>query len=150
MRCICNNTICRNNVLLFCQLHFVYKETAMNNQNRPAIIDNETGFIIDEKTDDELANETSEELFDNPDNAQKTGNVIASFVDSYSRHKNELPVDVWLEQEFSKYNVWENDTERHETALAVIKTIQENNTAKADLYAHLDKGKSKKQRIVAC
>lgn len=108
--------------------------------NQPVVIDNETGFVINE-TDDEI--QTTEAIFDSQENAEKTGNLISTFVDSYTRHKNTLPLDVWLEQEFSHYDVWENETERHETALIVIKAIQENNEAKADLYAHLDKGKSK-------
>ena len=109
-------------------------------QNSPVIIDNETGDILN---DDELANQTISTVFETEENAQKTGNLISTFVDSYSRNKTTLPLDVWLEQEFSHYDVWENEAERHETALIIIKTIQENNAAKADLYAHLDKGKSK-------
>lgn len=108
--------------------------------NQPAVIDNETGLVINE-ANDEI--QTTEEIFGSQENPQKTGNLISTFVDSYTRHKNRLPLDVWLEQEFSHYDVWKNETERHETALIVIKTIQENNEAKADLYAHLDKGKSK-------
>ncbi|MDD5214487.1 MAG: hypothetical protein PHQ03_02980, partial [Methylococcales bacterium] len=120
----------------------------MKNTHLPVIIDNETGFIIDEKTDDELANETTQELFDNSENAQKTGNVISIFVDSYTRQKNTLPLDVWLNQEFAQYpTLWTNDAERNETALTVIKTVQEANDSKADLYAHLDKGKSRESWI---
>ena len=109
-------------------------------QNSPVIIDNETGNILN---DEELANQAASDVFETEENSQKTGNLISTFVDSYTRHKNTLPLDIWLEQEFSNYDVWGNETKRHETALAVIKTIQENNAAKADLYAHLDKGKSK-------
>ena len=110
----------------------------------PILIDNETGFIADETNEENLANQAAEELFGNEENAQKTSGVIASFVDSYSRNKNTLPLDVWLEQEFSKYShLWANDAERHAVVLEVIVTIQKNNEAKTDLYAHLDKGKSR-------
>ncbi len=109
-------------------------------EHSSVIIDNETGNIL---SDEELANQATSEVFETEENAQKTGNIISTFVDSYTRHKNTLPLDVWLNQEFSHYDVWENETERYETALTIIKTIQESNDAKADLYAHLDKGKSK-------
>ena len=109
--------------------------------NLPAIIDNETGEILNEE---KAANQTASDVFGNEENAQKTGNVISTFVDSYTRHKNSLPLDVWLNQEFANYpNLWTNDAERNETALTVIKTVQDANDEKADLYAHLDKGKSR-------
>ena len=74
----------------------------MLTSNQPAVIDNETGFIINE-TDDEI--QTIEEIFGSQENPQKTGNLISTFVDSYTRHKNTLPLDVWLEQEFSHYEI---------------------------------------------
>jgi hypothetical protein len=56
----------------------------MNNRHEsstfPVIIDNETGFILDE---------TTEELFYTENNAKKTSNVLADFVSSYSQHKNQ-------------------------------------------------------------
>jgi hypothetical protein len=116
----------------------------MPDEKKPVVIDNETGRISDESNEDNLANQAAEELFGNEENAQKTSGVIASFVDSYSRNKNTLSLDIWLEQEFSKYShLWANDAERHAVVLEVIVTIQKNNEAKADLYAHLDKGKSR-------
>lgn len=112
----------------------------MENKNLPVVIDNETGIILDDEAQENLANQA----FDSEENAQKTGNVIVSFVDSYSRHKNTLPLDVWLNQEFAKYpHLWKEDVERFETTATIIKTVQEANDAKADLHAHLDKGKSR-------
>jgi hypothetical protein len=116
----------------------------MTDNNQPAVIDNDTGSVLNEDTEEELANQAAEDLFDNEENAQKTSGVIASFVDSYSRNKNTLPLEVWLEQEFAKYpNIWANDSERHTVTLEIIATVQKNNKAKADLYSHLDKGKSR-------
>ncbi|MDD5229566.1 MAG: hypothetical protein PHN45_08700 [Methylococcales bacterium] len=113
----------------------------MESSNYPAIIDNETGAILNE---DEAATQTASAIFDTEKNAQKTGNVISTFVNSYTRHKNTLPLDVWLNQEFANYpNLWKNDAERFETTSAIIETVQEANNLKADLYAHLDKGKSR-------
>jgi hypothetical protein len=120
----------------------------MTNSNSPVVIDNETGFILDEATEDKLANQAAEDLFGNEENAQKTSGVISIFVDSYTRHKNTLPLDVWLNQEFANYpNLWANDAERFETAATIIKTVQEANDSKADLVAHLDKGKSRESWI---
>ncbi|MEI7796052.1 MAG: hypothetical protein WCI06_05370 [Methylococcaceae bacterium] len=116
----------------------------MNNSNSSVVIDNETGFILDETTEEKLANHAAEDLFGNEENAQKTGNVISTFVDSYTRHKNSLSLDVWLNREFSSYpKLWQSDVERFETTTTIIKTVQKANDEKADLYAHLDKGKSR-------
>lgn len=116
----------------------------MTHAQHPVIIDNATGFILDEATEEQLADLAEAELFDNEDNAEKTSNVIADFVASYSQHKNTLPLAEWLNQEFANYpDIWISDAERHETALQIIETIQQANENKADLYAHLDKGKSR-------
>ncbi|MFI3123653.1 MAG: hypothetical protein QX194_06965 [Methylococcales bacterium] len=116
----------------------------MENTNLPIVIDNETGFVIDEANEESEATKTIETLFETEANAQKTGNIISTFVDSYSRHKNSLPLDVWLNQEFANYpTLWQNDEERFETTATIIKTVQEANDSKADLFAHLDKGKSR-------
>lgn len=116
----------------------------MTDNTPPAVIDNDTGFLLDENTEEQLANQAAEDLFDNEENTQKTSGVIASFVDSYSRNKNTVPIEIWLDQEFEKYpSIWANDSERKETTLNVIESIQKNNEAKEDLYAHLDKGKSR-------
>ena len=116
----------------------------MENTNLPIVIDNETGFVIDEANEESEATKTIETLFETEANAQKTGNIISTFVDSYSRHKNSLPLDVWLNQEFANHpTLWQNDEERFETTATIIKTVQEANDSKADLFAHLDKGKSR-------
>ena len=116
----------------------------MENKNQAVVIDNETGFVIDEANEESEATKTIETLFETEANAQKTGNIISTFVDSYSRHKNSLPLDVWLNQEFANHpTLWQNDEERFETTATIIKTVQEANDSKADLFAHLDKGKSR-------
>lgn len=111
----------------------------MTHAQPPVTIDNDTGNLLYEQEDQII-----EDIFDNEDNAQKTGNLIADFVESYSRHKNTLALDVWLEQEFANYpDMWASNEERHSTVLIIINTIEHNNATKADLYAHLDKGKSR-------
>ncbi len=116
----------------------------MTDKQPPVVIDNATGFIFDDTNEEKLADQSAEELFDTEDNAQKTSVVIADFVASYSQHKNTIPLEEWLNQEFSNYpELWRDETERHETAQQIITSIQQANQAKADLYAHLDKGKSR-------
>ncbi len=116
----------------------------MTSLHQPVVIDNTTGVILVETNEDRVADQAAAELFDNEENAAKTGSVIADFVASYTRHKNTQSLDVWLNQEFANYpDIWINDAERYETTLQVIETIQQANEAKADLSAHLDKGKSR-------
>ncbi|MDP2902383.1 MAG: hypothetical protein Q8N96_04660 [Methylovulum sp.] len=116
----------------------------MTHLPQPVVIDNTTGFIVNESNEALLADQAAAALFDNAENTNKTTGVIASFVDSYTHHKHTLPLEVWLEQEFAKYpDLWRDDAERRETALTIVATVQKNNDEKADLYAHLDKGKSR-------
>jgi hypothetical protein len=116
----------------------------MTHAHQLVIIDNATGFILNEANEDQLADQAEAELFDNEDNAKKTSGVLADFVASYSQHKNTLPLEQWLNQEFANYpELWRDDTERQETALQIITSIQQANETKADLVAHLDKGKSR-------
>jgi len=116
----------------------------MTDKQPPVVIDNATGFIFDETNEEKLADQSAEELFDTEDNAEKTSGVITDFVVSYSQHKNSQPFVQWLEQEFSNYpEIWRDDAERHETAQQIITSVQQANQAKADLVAHLDKGKSR-------
>ncbi|MDP1614360.1 MAG: hypothetical protein Q8L68_01035 [Methylococcales bacterium] len=116
----------------------------MTHSLQPIIIDNDTVLMVDETGEAALADQAAVDLFDDENNACKTSGVIADFVDSYTRHKNTLPLEEWLDQEFAKYpGIWVDDAERHETALKVIETVQKNNDEKADLYAHLNKGKSR-------
>lgn len=116
----------------------------MTNNHQPVTIDNATGVI----TEQQLADQAAEQLFDNENNAQKTSGVIADFVKSYSQHKNTLTLEQWLNQEFAHYpDIWANEAERQATALQIISTIQQANQTKADLYAHLDKGKSRESWI---
>lgn len=119
----------------------------MSHAPNPVVIDNATGHILADDEQEQAsaeADQATTELFGDEDNAPKTAGVIAHFVESYSRNKNTLPIEVWLEQTFSEYpDLWVDDAELHATALQIIEKIEQNNQAKADLYAHLDKGKSR-------
>ena len=112
----------------------------MTHAQPPVTVDNETGECFDESQEQNLI----KDVFDNERNAENSAQLINSFITSYSQHKNSLALDVWLDQEFSKYpNIWENEQERRDTVIIIIQQIQQNNAAKTDLYAHLDKGKSR-------
>ncbi|MDD2724060.1 MAG: hypothetical protein PHH59_08595 [Methylovulum sp.] len=122
----------------------------MSHAPKPVVIDNATGHILADDDQEQISETSAEadqattELFGSEDNAPKTAGVIAHFVESYSRNKNTLPIEAWLEQTFSEYpDLWADAAERHATALQIIEKIEQNNQIKADLYAHLDKGKSR-------
>ncbi len=83
-------------------------------------------------------------VFGDADNAQRTGELITRFVRSYEQHKRDMPLNLWLIQEFRLYpTIWATEAELESTAREVIQTVEANNAAKASLYAHLDKGKSR-------
>ncbi|MEI6706139.1 MAG: hypothetical protein WCK96_03270 [Methylococcales bacterium] len=112
----------------------------MTHAQLPVTIDNDTGTLFHEDSQEKII----EELFDTEDNAEKTSGVIADFVASYSQHKNIQPLEEWLNQELANYpELWRDDKERQETALQIITSVQQANETKADLVAHLDKGKSR-------
>jgi hypothetical protein len=94
----------------------------MTDAQLPITIDNNTGNLLDENENNQ--EQIIEDIFDNKDNAQKTSSLIASFVESYSHHKNTLALDVWLEQKFANHSeLWASNEERHSTVLIIINTI---------------------------
>jgi len=114
------------------------------NPPNPVDANNITGSSIDASAEQLAADQAGKALFDNPENARKTTNLITRFVDSYRQHKNSLPLAEWLDQEFAQYpDIWTDAAERQQTALAIIETIQHNNQAKAELYEHLAAGRSR-------
>lgn len=103
---------------------------------------------VDVLTQDEFqaqqAAQLEQQIFGNETNTQRTGELITRFVRSYEQHKRDMPLNLWLIQEFRLYpTIWASEAELESTAREVIQTIEANNAAKASLYAHLDKGKSR-------
>jgi hypothetical protein len=93
---------------------------------------------------EQQADNLIKQVFENEENAQRTGNLISDFVQSYERHKRDMPLDQWLISQFRLYpTIWTNDQELTRTAVAVIANVQANNESKASLYEHLEKGKSR-------
>jgi hypothetical protein len=48
----------------------------MTSNHSPVTIDNTTGFILNPTSEEKLADQAAEDLFDTKDNAQKTSGVI--------------------------------------------------------------------------
>ena len=103
---------------------------------------------VDVLTQDEFqaqqAAQLEQQIFGNETNTQRTGELITRFVRSYEQHKHDMSLNLWLIQEFRLYpTIWASEAELESTAREVIQTVEANNAAKASLYAHLDKGKSR-------
>lgn len=119
------------------------KSVAEKNQiNEIEIIDVEV--LTNEEYQERQADMLMQQTFGNEENMRKTSSVIASFVDSYEKHKRELPLQEWLVREFKKYpDIWKDEQDITNTATEIITTVQEAKAKKESLYAHMDKGKSK-------
>ncbi|RTL01639.1 MAG: hypothetical protein EKK57_04245 [Proteobacteria bacterium] len=113
-----------------------------NQINEIEIIDVEV--LTNEEYQERQADMLMQQTFGNEENMRKTSSVIASFVDSYEKHKRELPLQEWLVREFKKYpDIWKDEQDITNTAIEIITTVQEAKEKKESLYAHMDKGKSK-------
>lgn len=110
----------------------------MSNATEAADIEVITSEEFQQLQADKLAQECNQDQ-----QAEKSGNLITVFVQSYEKHKATLPLDQWLVAEFKKYpDIWRDDAEIDEAAKDVIGTITRSNEAKTSLYAHTDQGKS--------
>jgi hypothetical protein len=110
--------------------------------NQPIPMDGQ--LLTADEYQQEMAGRISEEVFETEENAEKTAEVISSFVQSYEKHKNELPLEEWLSAEFKKYpDIWKDEEEIRATALEVITAVTASNQKKTSLQTHLDQGKSK-------
>jgi hypothetical protein len=118
------------------------QEKNINPNNQPEIIDVEV--LTNEEYQERQADMLMEQTFGNEENMRKTSSVIASFVESYEKHKHEMPLQEWLVREFKKYpDIWKDEQDITNTATEIISTVKEAKEKKESLYAHLDKGKSK-------
>ena len=97
-----------------------------------------------EESGEALADRTAEDVFGSEDNARNTAGLITSFVSSWERHKHEKSPAAWLADEFRRYpDLWTGEEEIVSTANEVVASVEQANTDKASLHAHLDAGKSK-------
>ncbi|MFO1369627.1 MAG: hypothetical protein U1F46_11580 [Marinagarivorans sp.] len=100
-------------------------------------------IVADEAHQEQLADHTEAEFFANQDAANQSGSIVKQFINSYSLHKNSLPLEQWLIEEFSHYpGIWNSDADLTATAREVIATVDIFNKNKISLSAHLDKGMS--------
>ncbi len=91
----------------------------------------------------ELQADQLEKEFNQDRQAEKSGNLITVFVNSYEKHKTTMPLDEWLVSEFKHYpEIWQDEADITNTAKEVIDTVTRNNEAKTSLYQHTEQGKS--------
>ena len=105
-----------------------------------------TGESADPSVADEdaLADQAAEDIFGSEENAHNTAGLIASFVESWERHKHEKTPADWLADEFRRHpHLWNGEEEIVSTANEIVANIEQANADKASLHAHLDAGKSK-------
>lgn len=115
---------------------------ARQTQNGGEIDDIE--LITREEFQKQQADHIEKEIFNDAGNAQKTAGLIQQFVHSYEQHKNQVPLEQWLTEEFRKYpRIWSDSFELENAAKEIIVSVQRANRAKESLYQHLDQGKSK-------
>lgn len=108
--------------------------------------DNNANTNLNVLTSDEfqqLQADKLEQEFNQDEQAEKSGNLIAVFVNSYEKHKSTMPLDQWLASEFKHYSgIWRDEAEITDTVREVIDTVTRNNEAKSSLYEHTEQGKS--------
>ncbi|PQJ97289.1 hypothetical protein CXB77_02825 [Chromatium okenii] len=115
-----------------------------SNMTQSTSATNDFELLNDEQVQQQHANQIAVQVFHGEENAEKTGNLITTFVDSYSRQRHELPLNEWLTSEFRLYPmIWQDDAEIITTTNEIIVSVTAANEAKTALYTHLDKNKSR-------
>lgn len=75
--------------------------------------------------------------------ALQTGAMVTSFLKSYEKHKDLVPLDHWLTQELQQHVLsWSHPGEAREIALEVIESTEVANRLHGSLQTHLEKGNS--------
>lgn len=98
----------------------------------------------------QLQADNLEQEHNQDEKAEKTGNLITLFVQSYEKKKESMPLEQWLVAEFKHYpEAWQDEAEITDTAKEVIDTVSRSNEAKASLYTHVDQGKSQASWVAA-
>ncbi len=115
--------------------------TTPNTPRQPEPIEAE---LLDEEQQELQADRLSAQAFRSEEDARKTADVIASFVQSYEQHKRELPLNEWLIREFRKYpGLWSSEAELQDAAGSLIASVQHLDQQQEALQQHLDRGKSR-------
>ena len=117
--------------------------SAMSQSNGFSTPDASGQLLHDENEHERQADLLSQVAFADAGSAPKAIEVILSFIRSYDQHRDEMPLDQWLTQEFNKYpHLWENNAEVESVARTLIDSITRTTQHKESLQRHLDKGKS--------
>jgi hypothetical protein len=92
---------------------------------------------------EEQADLLTEKIEITSDDAQKTSDVISSFIRSYKNKSPELSNKLWLIREFSKYpEIWRNENELKQTAGDIVDQVELYENSKEELAEHHNKGLS--------
>lgn len=78
------------------------------------------------------------------ENRLKVGEVVQSFVQSYSNKLEETPDIAWLDSKFSQYpTIWKDSDERNKTALIIVECVQMFEEEKKTLIKYRERGLSR-------
>lgn len=89
------------------------------------------------------ANNIELAIFGAEQNADKSTELIASFISSYN-NRGEKSQEQWLIDEFRKYpGIWENEEELQSATHQVLESTNAFNKSRESLQQHMDKGRSK-------
>ena len=89
------------------------------------------------------ADRIEEALFSNGQNADKSTELIASFISSYN-NRGEKSQEQWLIDEFRKYpEIWAGEEELQSVTQQVLESTRAFNSSRESLQQHMDKGRSK-------
>ena len=98
----------------------------------------------DPTLDVKLADQAAEEVFGSEDNARATAGLITRFVASWERQKNEKSLEIWLADELGQFpKLWAGEKEIQSAVREIIRNVEQANTDKESLHAHLKNRKSK-------
>jgi hypothetical protein len=97
-------------------------------------------LVSKDQYQEEIADRVVRDVFKNEENAEKTGAVIWSFVESYEAHKATMEISSWLVQEFRRYpELWRDEAELQQSARDIISEVESRERNKAELQAYLDR-----------
>lgn len=83
-----------------------------------------------------------EQVLGGEENAAATAQLLSEFVHSSEQHAD-LPMDVWLGEEFRKHpGIWQSDEERLTAAKEVVASVMRFNASADSLQTHLQRGQS--------
>lgn len=100
--------------------------------------------MSDEKQEHQDSTQIVEGIFETKENIENTAALFGSFLASYQQRGAYLRIDEWLITEFHKHrDVWTDEAEMTGAARDIVLSIERASEAKASLYSHLDKKKSK-------